>query len=406
MRLVRRPKLRRGEGIRSVDPSETLARFEPLLGAAGMGPLEDLTGMDSTGIPVYAVHRDETAKGTWGNYNGKGHTPEQAMASAVMEAMERYSSEVRETDEIIYGTVAEAEAHGPTVRPGSLILPVATAHLADVAELAWARGYDIIRGEEVWVPACAIFHPYYPDGDLQLFRYNTNGLASGNDLEEAILHALFEVVERDAWSIAEYRGVPAPDVTVAEGTPAHDLVGRFADAGVEIRLKDITSDVGIPTIAAASDDVRTRDPEMLAIGVGTHLDPQIAAVRALTEVAQSRSTHKHGVKVNARLRDATRELGYDRVKGLNRVWYGDGPRTVPLAGIEDRSTDYVMDDLEIALGALVGAGLTRAAVVDLTREDVGVPTVRVVVPGMEVYAMDSERMGNRLYLQPDSDITY
>ena len=82
--LNRCPKVSADTGIRVVPPEETLKRVIPLLDKAGMEPLEDITDKDNIGIPVYSVYRKKTAKGTFGNYNGKGATPEQAMASAAM----------------------------------------------------------------------------------------------------------------------------------------------------------------------------------------------------------------------------------------------------------------------------------------------------------------------------------
>ena len=89
LKLERCPKISPETGIRTVMPEETLKRAVPLLEKAGMHPLQDITSLDDLGIPVFSVHRDMTAKGTFGNYNGKGATREQAMASAVMEALER-----------------------------------------------------------------------------------------------------------------------------------------------------------------------------------------------------------------------------------------------------------------------------------------------------------------------------
>ena len=264
--------------------------------------------------------------------------------------------------------------------------------------VTWTECYDILRGEDVWVPACAVFYPYYPDGDLQLFRFHTNGIASGNTIEEAILHAIFEVIERDAWSIAESFNRTNADIVVddPDSTPAK-LLKNFRDAGIEIKLKDLTSDVGVTTIGASSDDVRTKDPEMLDIGVGTHLNPEIAAIRALTEVAQSRTTHKHGLKVNAELQKRTREMGYERVKEANAMWYADSKKTIELSSMKDESTEYVLDDIEIVLGKLMDAGFDRVIIADLTRPEINVPTVRAIIPGMEVSTMDSEREGQRAW---------
>ncbi len=385
-------------GIRVIPPEETLKRVLPLLEKAGMDPVEDITDRDNIGIPVYSVYRKNTAKGTFGNYNGKGATPEQAKASAVMEAMERYSAELRDDDEIVLGTVQQVRDNGPMIEPVDLILPARVMLGVENENIAWTTGYDLIQGEEVWVPACAVYYPYYPDGDLQLFRFHTNGIASGNTIEEAILHAMFEVIERDAWSIAEAFDRTNADIIIDdENSVPGKLLKQFEENGVKIHLKDLTSDLGIPTIGASSDDVATKDPELLNIGVGTHLDPVIAATRALTEVAQSRTTHKHGLKVNANLVKVTKEMGYDKIKAVNRLWYSDSGKSVKLSEMENLATPYVRDDIEVVLGRLVDCGFERAVVADLTRPEINVPTVRMIIPGMEVSTMDSEREGPRLW---------
>ena len=325
-------------------------------------------------------------------------TKEQAMASAVMEALERYSAEVREDDEIIYGTYEQAKANGLTVNPYDLILPMNVLNYVQDAQIAWTEGFEMFRGEPVWVPACEAFYPYYPDGDLQLYRFHTNGLAAGNTMEEAILHALFELIERDAWSIAEFNEYANADIEIDdENSVAWKLLKQFEENGVEIHLKDLTSDIGIPTIGAAADDVRTKDPELLTIGVGTHLNPEIACIRALTEVAQSRTTHKHGIKINAQLQKKTQDMGYEKIKKINRMWYSDSKNRKKLSEMVNEATDYVLDDIEIVLGRLMDRGFDMVVAVDLTREEIGVPVVRMVVPGLEVYTMDANREGNRLY---------
>lgn len=396
LELKHRLKYARETGIRAVPPEETLARVLPLLGTAGLGEPEDITSKDEIGIPVFSVDRMETAMGVPKYYNGKGVTREQAEASAVMESIERYSAEPREDDEIVFGTYEQACDVMATIPPADMILPIWALDHLQGAEIAWTEGWDILRGERVWVPACAVFYPYIPDTDLQLFKYHTNGLASGNNMEEAVLHAIFELVERDAWSIAEYRNLPVPDVIADPDSLPGKLIVKFAEHGVEVHLKDLTCDTGIPTIGAAADDVATKDPEMLTIGVGTHLDPEIAAVRAITEVAQSRATHRDGKKINAQLQRATVQMGYERVKELNRLWFGEGRGSVNLSDIPDGSTDDVLDDIEVVLGRLVEAGFDRVVAVDLTRPELDVPVVRMVIPGMEVWTMDADREGGRL----------
>ncbi len=395
--LNRCPKCSPDTGIRIVPPEKTLARILPLLETAGLGAPEDITSKDDVGIPVFSVDRQETALGKPKYYNGKGVTREQAEASAVMESLERYSAEMRDTDEVVYGTYEQACEVMMTVDPKDLILPMPILDRYMSETIAWVQGSEMFRGCPIWVPACAVYYPYYPDGDLQLFRWHTNGIAAGNTMEEAILHALFEDVERDAWSIAEFKGAANADVIVdnEDSVPAQ-LIAKFADRGIDIHLKDLTTDIGIPTIGAAADDTVTKDPEMLTIGVGTHLNPEIAVIRAITEVAQSRATHKHGAKINAQLQKVTRDMGYDRIKEVNRIWFGKNEKEVGLSEILDRSTPYVLDDIEVVLGSLMEAGFQSVVAVDLTRPEIGVPVVRMIVPGLEVSTMDSEREGGRL----------
>ncbi|MBR6911390.1 MAG: YcaO-related McrA-glycine thioamidation protein [Candidatus Methanomethylophilaceae archaeon] len=396
--LQRTPKVSRETGIRTVPTKETLDRVLPLLGLAGLGEPEDITGKDNIGIPVFSIDRQHTALGKPKYYNGKGATFEQAKASAIMEAIERYSAEQREEDEIVYGTYNQASEVMLTCDPVDMILPLNVLDKYNRnTEIAWVEAFEMFRGCPIWVPACSVFYPYYPDTDLQLFAFHTNGLASGNTIEEAILHALFEDIERDAWSIAEYKDHANADVLIRDqnSIPAQ-LIKKFKEQGIEIHLKDLTSDIGIPTIGAAADDTVTKDPELLTIGVGTHLDPTIAAIRAITEVAQSRTTHKHGMKINAQIQKKTQEMGYDKIKQVNHMWFGENQKKIYLEDIEDRSTDYVLDDIEVVLQSLMDAGFDQVICADLTRPELGVPSVRMIVPGLEVCTMDPLREGGRL----------
>lgn len=398
MMLNRCPKCSPETGIRIMPPQETLKRVLPLLETAGLGKPEDITDKDNLGIPVFSVDREKTALGKPKYYNGKGVTREQAEASAVMESIERYSAEQRDTDDIVVGTYEEASEAMLACDPASLILPPNILDCYRDKNIAWTRGFEMFRGCHILVPACAVYYPYFPDGDFQLFRWHTNGIASGNTMEEAILHALFEDIERDAWSIAEARDRVNADVNVRDrNSVPGKLIAKFEEQGIKVHLKDLTSDLGIPTIGAAADDTVSKDPELLTIGVGTHLNPEIAAIRALTELAQSRTTHKHGMKINAQLQKTSQELGYDKIKEINHMWYKPSGRTVDLEDFDDLSTPYVLDDIEVVLGRLMNCGFDQVIAVDLTRPELGVPAVRMIVPGLEVSTMDPDREGGRLY---------
>lgn len=279
------------ETQRTVPPEETLRLARARLPAAGITRVADITNLDRIGIPVFSSIRPTAEEGAISVYNGKGATPVEAEVSAMMEGIERYSSEIRDRETII-GRYSEVSAERTAINPEDLILPPLVP--ADMA-IPWVEGYDIVQEEEVLVPAHAVFHPL-PVTYGRLFRTNTNGLASGNTLEEATFHALMEVVERDAWSLVEVTRNTGPRIEGIDNGLAADLLAKFAAAGVEVTLKDITSDIGIPTVAAVADDVVLKDPTLLTIGMGSHTSAYIAVLRALTEVAQSRLTQIHGAR--------------------------------------------------------------------------------------------------------------
>ena len=374
---------------RAFSPEETLDRIAPKMELAGITRVADITNLDRIGIPVFSSIRPAADKGAISVYNGKGATPAEARVSAMMEGIERYSAEVHNR-ELLVESYTRLKADLNAVDPRDLAPPQESN--PDMA-IPWVSGYDLIRKEEVMVPASGVFHPL-PAEYPQLFRTNTNGLASGNVLEEAVFHGLSEVIERDAWSLVEAVKRTGALVTDVENGLAAGLMEKFAAAEVEVRIKDITSDIGIPTIAAASDDLQLKDPALLTIGMGTHTNAEVAVLRALTEVAQSRLTQIHGAREDTTTADFRRQIGYERTKRLNRHWFEDAG-TRPFGEIESQDSEDFLDDINLMLKRLEASGMDRAIVVDLTREEIGVPVVRVVVPGLEQSAVDQDRRGQR-----------
>ncbi|MGA9030048.1 MAG: YcaO-related McrA-glycine thioamidation protein [Methanoregula sp.] len=378
------------ETQRAVPLEETLARIEPKIPAAGITRVAEITGLDRIGIPVFSCIRPTAEDGAITVYNGKGATVEESRISGIMEGIERYSSEIHDR-KVRLDTFEMIEGREPAVNPEDLILPedTDTGHV-----LPWVEGWDIANDKPVLVPAQAVFHPL-PRNFRQIFRTSTNGLASGNTREEAIFHALCEVIERDAWSLVEACRDTGPAVTGIDDPMLAEMQKKFSDAQVEVTLRDITSDVGIPTMAAVADDVLLKDPTLLTIGIGTHTNARIAVMRALTEVAQSRLTQIHGAREDTVTADLRKKMGYDRVKRINGYWFKDNG-TVDYGTLRSFDSDDFAKDIRFAIDALNKQGLDQVIVVDLTREEIGVPVVRVIVPGLEVFAMDPARRGERV----------
>jgi len=385
------------EGYRTEEPEDTLARIEPLTKKAGISRIADITGLDRVGIPVFSTIRPSAETGAISIYNGKGLTQTQARISAIMEGIERYSAEVHADTMVREVMDTMLSSDRLAVDPRELILPLYTMMRLKDMPIAWVEGKEITGGEVVMVPASAVFHPYSSPADLTLFRSNTNGLASGNTLQEATLHGLCEVIERDAWSLAEVKRKVVSDIEVGEEEGVlKQTLEKFSSNGIDVHLKNLTSNIGMPVIAAAADDVQLQDAGLLTLGIGAHPSPQVAALKALTEVAQSRLTQIHGAREDAVMADGNRKLGYDRVKRMNQLWFGKAAESIDLPDMQSIDKGDLGDNIIEIVRRINGSGLRDVITVDLTRKELGVPVVRVVVPGLEVFSIDSDRVGRRL----------
>ncbi len=379
---------------RALPPEDTLARIEPKMPAAGVTRVADITGLDRIGIPVFSSIRPSAEGGAISVYNGKGTTAAEARVSAMMEAIERYSAEVRNM-KFLMERYSELSGTENVLNPKELILPDYVKNAEEV-RIPWVRGYDLIQDEEIYVPANAVFHPMPSEYDrVRLFRTNTNGLASGNELEEAIFHGLSEVIERDAWSLVEITRNTGAVVNIAE-RKILNLMDKFSDADVSLLIRDITSEIGVPTFAAVSDDTLLRDPALLTIGMGTHTDARVALNRAITEVAQSRLTQIHGAREDTASADMRRIMGYEWMRKSNKLWFDtSAKKDFKDVNYFSFDNDDFLADITHIVKLIKEAGLERVVVVDLTRKEIGMPVVRVIVPGLEMYAVDADRIGRR-----------
>ena len=384
---------------RIIPPNETIKNNEEKCKIAGITRITEITHLDRIGLPVFSAIRPTSQDGAISIYGGKGISSEHAKASAMMEGFERYSAE-KQDENLVTGTVSEISSKGNTIDVDSLNLPKDfKKENIELFNLEWNICHDLISGDDYYVPSNAIYHPYVlEDNSCQsLFKSNTNGLASGNSLEEAILHGMFEVIERDAWSIFEltHKNYKQIDLDSIESETVNDAISKFSENDIKIKLMDFTADVNIPTIAASADDTLLKDAGLLTLGIGTHLDPEVAVLRALTEVAQSRATQIHGAREDTVRADFARTAGYERMKRINKYYFQEEDEKIRLSDIENRSTDSITKDIDIVLDELKSNEIEHVLYYDLTRPELNVNVVRVIIPTMELYSIDPSRAGYR-----------
>ena len=384
---------------RIIPPSQTIENNEDKCKIAGITRITEITHLDRIGLPVFSAIRPTSQDGAISIYGGKGISVEHAKASAMMEGFERYSAE-KQNENTVNGSISEIFTKGNVIDIETLNLPKDfKKENIDSLNLEWNICHDLISGEDYYVPSNAIYHPYVSnDNTVQsLFKSNTNGLASGNSLDEALLHGMFEVIERDAWSIFEltHKNSSQIDLDSIESDVVNDALLKFSENKINIKLMDLTADINVPTIAASADDTLLKDAGLLTLGIGTHLDPEVAILRALTEVAQSRATQIHGAREDTVRADFARTAGYERMKRINKHYFQEDDEKIALSDIKNNSTDSITKDIDIVLNELKANEIEHVLYYDLTRPELDVNVVRVIIPTMELYSIDQSRAGYR-----------
>jgi YcaO-like protein with predicted kinase domain len=390
---VSAPRHLRGEPLRSPRPAghhrrrpaaETLEVLRPHLPGLGITRLADITGLDRVGLPVTLAIRPNGK--VLSVSAGKGLTPEAALVSGAMEAVELSCAENLDLPSL---RAAEVDLDPGRQRVSAAEVPRrALAPTPSRWPLSWVTGWDIVRGVETLAPRASVSLDPQHSGlsELHAFHATSNGLASGNDLTEAILSALFELVERDAVALHSltwrHRGrrPSALDLQALPWPAAQDMADRLRAAHLLPVVLDLRVDTELPVYACWLLDEAS--PEVgVYKGYGCHLDPEVALVRALTEAAQSRLVAIAGSRDDlfrtqaAELRDAANAL-------TASAWARSLPRRAPVVH-PDLRADSTHADLEVVLERLGAVGLDRVVVFDLTRPGLPVRAVKVLVPGLE-----------------------
>jgi ribosomal protein S12 methylthiotransferase accessory factor len=357
---------------RARDPAATWEMAHRAARKVGITRVADITRLDTIGIPTFQAIRPTSR--TLAVSQGKGVTPELARLSATMEAVELWHAE-QPIPPIMTAPPREvAGGLGYDLRALPLSTPTV---LHDGLPLDWVVARSLVDGSETLVPKDAVgFSLVRRTGwNPPVFFESTNGLASGNTLMEGILHALYEVIERDAVTAVVTgadRGALVDPRTL--GSPVVDeLCAMMARAGVSLEVRSARSPTELPCFLAR---ITCDDYPPAFLGYGCHLSSEIALTRAVTEAAQSRLAYISGA------RDDLVPNVYDDPAPNRRP----APATAETGAAIPRLPAHgsLVDDLEDVVKRAAVAFSYAPLVVDLSREELGVPVVRVLAPGSRV----------------------
>jgi YcaO-like protein with predicted kinase domain len=382
---------------RCARPDETLARIRPHFARTGLTRLADITGLDRIGVTTVISYRPNSR--TLATSAGKGFTLEAALVSGAMEAIELWHAENLLLPKV-HAPYDDLPNYGHVIALQDIPLAKRSLFRTSRREI-WVPGWDLLGQREVYAPyfsVSMITHPRQWPYISRPFVVNSNGLASGNELLEAVCAALLEVIERDAVScheICERRHgyhIPRVRLETVDQPLVLDLLDRFRRAKIGVVLYDCTTDTDVPVYMATIYDEQNRHIGM-AGGYGAHLDPEIAMVRALTEAAQSRLVWISGARDDLFRHDdrhCRMEDSAERIARLEAV-----PPTVDARARRPQTRGSFEEDVALLLDKLRGVGVEQVLLFDLTHEDLGIPVARVVVPGLEGYLSRQYTAGRR-----------
>lgn len=376
---------------RSLQETETLA--SACLSRCGITRVADVTDLDILGIPVFHSIRPDAAPGLNTVTSGKGMTSDAARVSAMMEAIERTYCEPPSAELPRHSYAELRNAELAVLDPRRLTLRRGCAW-SEAAPISWWPVRELLTDAEVLVPALSVFTPY--PAEHGMFRSNTIGLAIGNNPQEALLHSLLEVIEHDCTAFGETlrRGGKIR----LDSLPASqaELVVRFQRKGVNVQLFGYYHELGVPTVFATTDDTHAQDGMLINGGAGCHLDPVIAATRALTEAAQSRLSVIGGAREDLNRQAYRRHASYSAMKEMLRIWSADRPE-MDFGDLPNATTGSIEGDLSRILAKLRQTGLSLVFGVELAPEDLPFSVTKAIVPGLEVHHEDPARLGVRLH---------
>ncbi|HSY55205.1 MAG TPA: TOMM precursor leader peptide-binding protein [Bradyrhizobium sp.] len=390
-------------GFRTVSSRATVARFRkhvsPLTGV--LTKLERIEADLPMNTNYFAGHNfsgpaltvDALRAGLTGGSFGKGSTAEQAEASALMEAIERYSG-IFQGDEIRTAKRFTDFKAGEAIHPEDVLLFSDAQHSSPEAEpddshpvperfdpsekIDWSPVWSLRDQRFRYLPTSMLY--FFYGGGPAPYAADSNGCAAGNTLQEAIVQGFLELVERDAYAIWWYNRLQREelDLNQFDDSYVQDLRSQLGDQGRKLWVLDITSDLGIPTYVAMVHWMQNGH-ENIEFGSGAHFDSRIALLRALTELNQFMSI--------GLMNGGTGEKpSLDNVTPLQLTNYPFLlPNGRPAAPLISGSKFGPLDDTRKQVDACVEvarqAGLDFL-VLDQTRPDVETTIARVIVPGL------------------------
>jgi len=358
-------------------PEETVRQFKEKLKKVDLDILEDTIRIDNNrlDIPVYFSICGRDAEEIIGTKKqmGKGGTPHQSEASAVMELAERFSffsfcknSKKFFTEEYrnLKDRALPFESIAQSVHDDSDDLDRAKEVFSRLP-LKWTWAYNLSSQAELLIP----FDWFYTINEF-------NGPSAGNCVEEALSQGICEIVERHVSSIVSRSRLKTPAINIDSITDPLllEMIRKYETVGIKLFISDFSLNTGIPSVGVLAYDPSTfPEKSELVWTAGTTPDPQKALSRALTEVAQLAGDFNTSSNYVA--------SGLPKFGNLEEADFIIRPGSrIDITHLPDLSHDNIKVEVENCISALSQSGM-EVIVVNTTHPRLEIPAFYTVIPG-------------------------
>lgn len=400
-------------GYRTVKPEETILKYEHHISSiTGIVPyLKEYQPIDKAPIYNYGSGKNLALQSTslfWLNLHlrsangGKGKTEIQAKAGALCESIERYSLMYHDKTHTIFDSFQEIDK---AIHPNSCMLysdnqfknreginaestkfySLIPLNFDIEKKMDWTAVYSLTEKVFKYLPSEYCFAQYPAEDEKNLYSYpDSNGCAAGNTIEEAILQGFLELIERDAAAIWWYNRIERPQVDLkSANNPYIDkMILYYKQINRSLYVLDLTTDLEIPVFVAVSHCEKTEDKDKVIYAFGAHLDVNMALERAIVELNQI-------LPVVLKKKDEYLTKDQVFIDWLDKAKLSNESYLVPLKNeTKNILVDYpklceatIYDSIQFCIEVTRKKGL-ETMVLDLTQPDIGLPVVKVIVPGL------------------------
>lgn len=389
---------------RTQAPEVTLRRARQLAPALGITRVTNVTRLDWIGLPVYMSIRPTALPGSLCVNAGKGFSKIEAEVGAYMEAIEFALAEPGNRYVEVHRLTARDVLDGRR-RPDAILdfCPGMGIEIPLDAPMACVQAKDVVTGAQVYVPAELVFLPFENDEKWSCyFGANSNGLASGNNREEATLHGLAEVIERDIRSfqcVQDTSALIELDTAPAEIQAIHKSIH---DAGLWLYVRYVENPFRLPFFMSTVIDPEFTNPIWVSAGYGCHFSASVALFRSVTEAIQSRLSFIHGGRddlldrqkhfegwSDERIREQFRRVKKTFGRSNPKVRFGSVPCWAS-------SVTSISDGIGLLTRRIQNLGCKHILRVCYTPPDSHLAVVRILVPTLEFFNDTTARIGRRL----------